>query len=146
MKFHTTVLTAGATATGVSVPEEIVLGLGGGKRPLVRATINGYTYRSAIAPRGDRYMLSISAAVRAAAHVAGGDEIDVELELDTQPREVTVPPELAKALAASPKARAIFDSLSYSKKTLLTAPIENAKTDETRTRNVEKAMNALREK
>lgn len=146
MKFHTTVLTAGATATGVDVPEEIVLGLGAGKRPLVRVTINGYTYRSAIAPRGDRYMLSISSDVRAAAHVAGGDEIDVELELDTQPREVTVPPELAKALAANPEAKATFESLSNSKKKLHTLPIENAKTDETRQRNVEKALKGLLEK
>ena len=146
MKFHTTVLRAGATATGIDVPEEIVLGLGGGKKPLVRVTINGYTYRSAIAPRGDQYMLGISADVRAAAHVAGGDEIEVELVLDTEPREVTVPPELAKALAANPKAKATFDSLSNSKKKTYTLPIENAKTDETRHRNVEKAMRGLLEK
>ncbi len=144
MKFHTTVLTAGVTTTGVNVPEDIVIGLGGGKKPLVRVTINGYTYRSAIAPRGDRYMLGISADVRAAAHVAGGDEIDVELELDTEPREVTIPPELAQALAVDQKAKATFDSLSYSKKMMYTAPIENGKTAETRQRNLEKAMKGLR--
>lgn len=146
MKFHTTVLTAGVTTTGVNVPEEIVIGLGGGKKPLVKVTINGYTYRSAIAPRGDRYMLGISADVRTATGVAGGDKIDVELELDTEPRQVTIPPELAKALAADPETKAVFDGLSYSKKMTYTSPIENGKTDETRQRNLEKAMNRLREK
>jgi hypothetical protein len=52
MKFHTTVLTTGKTSTGVEVPEEIVRGLGGGKKPLVTVTMNGYTYRTAIASRG----------------------------------------------------------------------------------------------
>jgi len=143
MKFRTTVLTAGITATGVDVPEEIVMGLGGGKKPLVCVTINGYTYRSAIAPRGNRYMLSISATVRAAAHVAGGDEIEVELELDTKPREVKAPSVLAKALAANPQAQTAFDKLSNSKKQTFTLPIENAKTDETRQRNVKKAIDRL---
>jgi Bacteriocin-protection, YdeI or OmpD-Associated/Domain of unknown function (DUF1905) len=144
MKFHTTVLQAGKTATGVEVPENIVPGLGGGRRPLVRVTIKGYTYRSAIAPRGDRYLLGISADVRAASGVAGGDEVDVELELDTAPREIGVPPELAKALAADPAAKAAFDGLSNTRKKLYINPIVQAKTDETRQRNVEKAINQLR--
>ena len=143
--FHTVVLTAGLTTTGVNVPEDIVLSLGGGKKPLVKVTINGYTYRSAIAPRGDRYMLGINADVREAAHVAGGDEIDVTLELDTEPREVTVPAELAAWLAAHPAAKAYFDGLSYSKKRLYTVPIENAKTDETRQKHLGRAKEALAE-
>jgi Dehydrogenases with different specificities (related to short-chain alcohol dehydrogenases) len=144
MKFHTTVLRAGKTAAGVEVPEKIVLGLGGGKRPLVRVTLNGYSYRNAIAPRGDRYLLGISAEVRAASGVAGGDEVEVELEFDTAPREVNVPPELTRALAADPKAKAAFESLSYSAKKVYANPIEQAKTDETRQRNVEKAIKKLR--
>lgn len=144
MKLHTTILETGPNTTGIEVPEEVVLGLGGNKRPLVKVTINSYTYRSAIASRGDRYLLGVSADVRSAAHVAGGDKVDVEIELDTEPREVAVPPALAKALAADPKAKAVFEGLSNSKKQLHTNPIENAKTDETRERNVEKAMSALR--
>lgn len=141
--FHTTVVTAGLTATGIIVPEKIMNELGGGGRPLVKITINGYTYRSAIAKRGDRYMFGISADVRQAAHVAGGDEIDVALELDTEPREVTVPPALAQALAKHPKAKAAFEKLSNSKKKLYINPIEQAKTDETQQRNVRKALDGL---
>jgi hypothetical protein len=143
MKFHTRILQAGKTATGIEFPPKVVEALGAGKRPPVRVTINGYTFRSTVAVMGGKYMLGISADVRAAAGVAGGDMVDVEAELDTAPREVTVPPELSKALARNPKAKAIFEQLSYSKKRLYTLPIENAKTDETRQRNLDKAIAAL---
>jgi hypothetical protein len=146
MKFHATILTTGKTSTGIEVPEEIVLGLGGGKKPLVTVVLNGYRYRTAIASRGgDRYLFGVSAEVREAAHVAGGDEVDIEIELDTAPRVVDVPPELARLLANDPKAKTAFENLSNSRKKLLTYPIEQAKTDETRNRNIQKALAALRD-
>jgi hypothetical protein len=144
MKFRTILLTTGKTSTGIEVPEGIVLGLGGGKKPLVTVTINGYTYRTAIASRGDQYLFGVSAEIREAARVAGGDEVDIELELDTKPRVVDVPPELAKALAAEPKAKTAFEGLSNSKKQRYTIPIEQAKTDETRDRNIQKTLDAMR--
>lgn len=143
MKFRTKVLTAGKTATGIEFPTKVIDALGGGKRPPVSVTINGHTFRSTVAVMGGKYMLGINADVREAAGVAGGDMVDVEVELDTAPREVTVPPELSKALARNPKAKNFFDQLSYSKKRLYTVPIENAKTEETRQRNLDKAMAAL---
>jgi uncharacterized protein YdeI (YjbR/CyaY-like superfamily) len=88
-------------------------------------------------------MVGVSADVREAAGVAGGDEVDVEVELDTEPREVTVPPELRKALARNPDAKRFFDQLSYSKKRLYTVPIEKAKTDETRQRHLDNAISEL---
>jgi hypothetical protein len=145
MKFHTTLLTTGKTSTGIEVPEAVVLGLGGGKKPLVTVVINGYIYRTAIASRGSQYLVGVSAEVREAAHVAGGDEVDVEIELDTKPRVVDVPPELAKVLAVEPKAEAAFESLSNSKKQRFTIPIEQAKTDETRNRNIQKTLSAMRD-
>ena len=141
MRFRTRVLRAGKTATGVEVPAKVVDALGSTKRPL---TINGYTYRSAIAPMGGVFMLGISEEVRRKAGVAGGDMVDVDVALDTQPREVDVPPELAKALAKDAKAKKFFESLSYSGKIRLVAPIANGKTPETRERNLDKAMAALR--
>jgi hypothetical protein len=144
MRFRTKVLRAGRTATGVEVPAKIVDALGSTKRPLVKVTINGYTYRNAIAPMGGVFMLGISEEVRSRAGVAGGDTIDVDVELDTQPRDVEVPPELAKALARDAKAKKYFETLSYSKKNALVAPIANGKTAETRERNLAKAMDALR--
>jgi hypothetical protein len=144
MKFRTRILQAGKTATGIELPTKIVEALGAGKRPPIRMTINGYTYRSTVAVMGGKFMVGVSADVREAAIVAGGDEVDVDVELDTAPREVNVPPELRKALTRNPDAKRFFDQLSYSKKRLYTVPIEKAKTDETRQRNLDKAINELR--
>jgi len=146
MRFRAKVLLAGKTATGVEVPTKVVDGLGSTKRPLVKVTINGYTYRSAIAPMGGTYMLGISEDVRKSAHVAAGDTVDVNVELDTEKRDVGVPPELARALAKDPKVKKYFESLSYSGKYRLVAPIANGKTAETRARNVDKAMRELKAK
>lgn len=134
----------GKTTTGIQVPEQIIEALGAGKRPPVRVTFNGYTYRSSIAPLGGVYMISVSAEVRKNAGVSAGDEVDVTLELDTQPREVEVPPDLSEALNKDSGAKQAFEGLSYSNKRRIVLPIEDAKTPETRQRRVEKAVENLR--
>ncbi len=145
MRFQTTIIQSGKTATGFQVPDEIVEALGAGKRPPVRVTINGYTYRNTVAVMGGVYMLGVSGEHRAAADVAGGDTVDVDLELDTAPREVTVPDDFATALDAEPAARRTFDSLSYSNKSWHVLQITGAKTDETRQRRIAKSVETLRE-
>ena len=145
MRFRTTLLQSGPTATGIQVPDAVVESLGAGKRPPVKVTINGYTYRSTIAVMGGAYMVGVNADNRAAAGVAGGDELDVEIELDTEPRTVEVPPDLAAALDAEPAARATFDALSNSNKSWHLYQLSSAKTDETRQRRIEKSVAALRE-
>ena len=141
--FRTTILTAGKTATGIRIPDAVVEALGAGKRPPVKVTINGHTYRSTVAVMGGKFMVGVSAEVREAADVAGGDTVDVTLALDAAPRTVEVPPELERALKSKPKARARFDALSYSGKKALVDPVARAKTAETRTRNVAKAIATL---
>ena len=145
MQFCATVEAAGKTATGIPVPPEIVERLGAGKRPPVRVTIKGYTYRSSVASMGGGYMVSLSAEHRAGAGVAAGDEIDVDLELDTEPRKVVVPPDLEIALDADPTARQFFASLSYSNQLRHVLAIEGAKTAETRQRRITKAVDQFRE-
>jgi hypothetical protein len=145
MRFRTTILQSGKTATGIQVPAEVVEALGSGKRPAVRVTINGYTYRSTVAVMGGAYMVGVNAEHRAAAGVAGGDEVDVEMELDTAPREVTVPADLAAALEAEPDARRTFDGLSYSNKSWHVLQIAGAKTDETRQRRIAKSVAVLKQ-
>jgi len=144
MKFSVLIEGAGKTAAGIEVPPEVVAALGAGKRPPVSVTINGHTYRSTVAVLGGRFMIGVSNEVRSNAGVAAGDEVEVELELDTTPREVSVPPELARELARDAAASKAFEALSYSKKRLIVDPVANAKTDETRDRNVAKAMSSLR--
>jgi hypothetical protein len=143
MKFETAILTLGKTATGIEVPAEIVEALGGGKRPRVTVTLNGYTYRSTVAPMGGKFLLPVSAEVRQNAGVAGGDLVEVGLELDTEPREVTVPDDFAAALAAEPAARQFFDSLSYSNRRWHVMQVEGAKTEATRQRRIEKSVTLL---
>ena len=144
MKFRTTLELGGKTATGIRVPDEIVEALGAGKRPAVNVTINGYTYRSTVAPLGGAFMLPVSAEIRANAGVAAGDEVEVEVELDTAPREVVVPPDFAAVLDADTEAKRNFDALSYSNKRRHVLSIEGAKSDETRQRRVAKALEELR--
>jgi bacteriocin resistance YdeI/OmpD-like protein/uncharacterized protein DUF1905 len=145
MRFHTTILQGDKTATGIRIPAEIVEALGAGKRPKVTVTIHGFTYRSSVAVMGGDYMVGVSAENRAGANVAGGDEVDVDIELDTAPREVTVPADFAAALDAEPEARRTFDGLSYSNKGWHVLQIDGAKTDETRQRRIAKSVEALGE-
>ncbi len=146
MRFRTTIRLEGKTATGIRVPAEIVEVLGQGrKRPPVTVTINGYTYRSTVAAFGDVFMLPLAAEHRDAAGVAAGGEIDVDVELDTAPREVEVPADFAAALEAEPAAEAVFAALSNSNKKFHTLSIEGAKSDETRRRRIEKSIATLRE-
>jgi hypothetical protein len=144
LRFRAVLEQSGRTATGMEVPAEVVSTLGAGKRPAVRVTINGHTYRSSVASMGGRFMLGVSAENRTAAGVSAGDVLDVEVALDTEPREVTVPADLATALAADPVARAAFEALSYSAKQRYVLPIEQAKAPETRARRVAKTVESLR--
>jgi hypothetical protein len=145
MRFHSVVQLGGKTATGIPVPKEVIASLGSSKRPPVRVTINGHTYRSTLASWSGQFMLPISAENRASAGVAAGDEVEVDIELDTAPREVTVPPDLAEALERDVDAKRYFDGLSYSQKQRHVLPIEQAKTAETRQRRIDKALSMLRE-
>lgn len=144
LRFRTTILRAGKTATGIEVPAELVARLGTTKRPPVLVTINGYTYRSTVAVMGGVFMVSVSAQNRESARVAGGDEVDVELELDTAPREIAVPADLAEALDHDPDARKRFDALSYSRRQAHVLAVEAAKTPQTRQRRIAKAVSTLR--
>jgi hypothetical protein len=145
MRFRSTIELGGKTATGMQVPAEVVEALGQGKRPAVRVTLNGHTYRSTVAVMGGLYYLPVSAEVRGHSGVAAGDEVEVEVELDTAPREVSVPADLAAALAGDEAAQRFFDGLSYSRKSWHVLQVDGAKTAETRQRRIEKSVAMCRE-
>ncbi len=144
MRFRTKILPAGKTAAGIEVPANVVAALGSSKRPPVRATINGYTYRSTVAVMGGKFMLGVSNEVRSSAGVAAGDTVDIDLELDTEAREVELPPDFAAALARDAKAKKFFEGLSYSKKLRLVIPID-IKAVEVRKQRIAKTVEQLRE-
>lgn len=143
MRFRSTLELGGKTATGLEVPAVVVEGLAAGARPKVNVTILGYTYRSSIAVMGGRYLLPVSAEVRAATGVAAGDEVSVEVEIDAAPREVLVPDDLAAALAEHPAAADAFAKLSYSHQRQHVLAVEGAKAAETRARRVAKVVQTL---
>ncbi|MCC7365688.1 MAG: DUF1905 domain-containing protein [Dehalococcoidia bacterium] len=145
MAFRTTLFLGGKTATGMEVPAETVEALGAGKRPAVTVTINGYTYRSTVAVMGGKYYLPVSAENRAGAGIEAGDDVEVDLALDTAPREVAVPDDFAAALAADPAAKAAFEAMNYSNRRRLVLAIEGAKAAETRRRRIAKTVAELRE-
>lgn len=142
--FTTTILKAeGLDATGISVPANVIAELGTSKRPKVKITLNGYTYRSTVAPYTDVFMLPLNKEHRQAAGVQAGDEVEVTLELDTEPRTVDVPEDLAAALAAKPGAREAFDALSYTTRKEHVREVESAKAPETRTRRIANIVGKL---
>ncbi|MBO0779370.1 MAG: DUF1905 domain-containing protein [Ktedonobacteraceae bacterium] len=145
MKFRARVELHGKTATGIQVPSEVIEGLKSSKRPPVCVTINGHTYRSTVAPMGGGFLLPVSAENRKLAGVEAGDEVEVEIELDTEPREVTMPPDFKDALDRDEDARRFFDGLSKSSRLRVVLSIEGAKTAETRLRRITKAVSELRE-
>ena len=142
MTTFTTTLVQSGNNVGIDVPEEIVLGFGAGKRVPVTITINGYSYGSTIAVMGGRYLVSVSAAHRAAAGVAGGEEHEVKIERDTAPRAVEVPPDLEAALTQAGM-RERFDALAYSARKEHVRSVQDAKKESTRQRRVAKILERL---
>ncbi len=136
MDFTTELLATGGTTTGFEVPDMVVTQLGGGRRPKVLVTVEGHTWRTSIASMGGRFLLGASAAVRAATGIASGQSYTVHVELDTAPRTVEVPEDLAVALAASPTATSTWAGLSYSQQRQHAEAVLAAKKPETRARRV----------
>jgi Domain of unknown function (DUF1905)/Bacteriocin-protection, YdeI or OmpD-Associated len=127
MKFRATVELGGKTATGIEVPEDVVAALGSGSRPAVTVTVGGHSYRTTVARMGGRFLVPLSAENRTAADVAAGDQVDVDIQPDTAPRQVEVPADLTDALAKDDAARATFDGLSFTHRKEWVRWVEEAK-------------------
>jgi hypothetical protein len=140
--FNTTIKTDGNN-TGIEVPPEVINALGTSKKPPVIITVAGYTYRSTVAVMDGHFMISFSKAHREASGLKGGDQVEITLELDTEPRTVEVPDDLAAALAAKPRAREAFDALNTSTRKEHVRQVEDAKSQETRERRIAKIVEKL---
>jgi hypothetical protein len=143
VKFRAELERDGKSATGITVPAEVLDALGGGRRPAVTVTLNGHSYRTTVGVMGGVAKIPVSAAVRDAAGVSAGHVLDVEVVADTAPRTVEVPGDLAAALEQNTMARAFFDQLSYSRQHAYVTWIEGARQPATRTRRVEQAVALL---
>jgi hypothetical protein len=146
VKFQTTLLRFGPNNTGIEVPEEVLAGLGRGRRVAVRATVNGYTCRTTVAPAYGRILMPFSSSHRAASGLTGGEPIEVELVPDDAPREVEMPTDLSAALEDAPEAREFFASLSYTSQRSYVLWSEDARKPETRAARIAKAAVRLAER
>jgi hypothetical protein len=130
------------SATGIVVPSEVVAALGQGKKPAVKVTLNGYTYRSSIATMSGKFMISLSAAHREAAGLEGSEQLEVKLDLDTEPRDTAIPPDL-KATLVNSKLLPAFEAMAPSRRREFVRQVEEAKTAETRERRIAKVVSSI---
>jgi hypothetical protein len=144
MDFDATLDLDGKTATGITVPPEVIDALGTGKRPAVLVTINGHTFSTTIGSMKGAFKIPVSAEKRGLIHAVAGDALRVSIALDTAPAEIEVPADLANALATDQAAADFFAGLTAIQRKGFIVPIEDAKTADTRERRVEKALTALR--
>lgn len=143
--FRAELLQSGKTTAGFAVPDAIVNELRGGGHPKVVVRAGGYEFRTSIARMGDRYMLGVSSERRTESGMVPGEVYEVEVILDTAPREVELPDDLAAALAADAEAKIFFDTLSYSKQSWHVLKVLEARTPETRARRVRTSVEMLRD-
>ena len=133
------------TGTFVLVPRKLHEQLSLKGRPKIQAVIAGHPYRGSLMPMGDgTYCLGVLKSIQQAAGVKRGDTITVELELDTAPRTVDVPQDLAQLLAKDKKAQAAWVKLSYTNKKEIARSLEEAKQPATRERRLDAALQRLR--
>jgi hypothetical protein len=130
----------------VEVPRDVATKLRLQGFPKIQAVIEGTPYRGSLMPMGDgTYCLGVLKSILDAAGVGIGDTITVDLELDTAPRTVEVPADLAKTLARDKGATAAWEALSYTNKKEMARSLEEAKRPETRERRLALALQSLRE-
>lgn len=128
--------------TGIEVPPEVIAALGGGKRPAVKVSVNGFEYESTVGVMAGASLIPFSSDRRAATGIKGGDPLTVEVELDTAPRTVEVPEDLATALSAA-GLRERFDALAPSHRKAHVTSVVSAKAPETRARRIEAVVTKL---
>jgi hypothetical protein len=129
----------------IEIPATVVKRLGAGKCVPVRVTLNGAKYRSTIAVYGDRYYLPARKEVREAAKLVPGGRARVSLEVDTAPRTVDVPSDLARALATA-RIRPAFDGFSFSHRREFVESVTSAKRPGTRAARIQKVVAQVRAK
>lgn len=119
--------------------------LGGGVRIPVAGTINGTRFRTTVFRMGDFTGIAFRKQVQAQAGIAPGDTVVVELERDTEPRQVEVPPELAAALDTDAEAKVAYDELSFTHRREYAEWVAEAKRQETRDRRAAETLDRLRQ-
>ncbi len=142
-QFKALIEDAGEGGAYVSIPFDVEQAFGK-KRVKVVATIEGVAYRGSLVRMGSAcHLLPVLKGIRAKIGKNIGDEVEVEVVEDVEPRLVQVPDDLQKALAENAEAESFFASLSYTHQKEYVQWIEAAKKDETRQRRIQRALEWL---
>lgn len=135
----------GGGGTMVPLPRDVAAKLGLKGMPRIQAVIAGQPYRGSLMPMGDgTYCLGVLKSIQAAAGVGFGDTVEVSLEVDTAPRVVEPPPDLARVIEGDKKMSASWEKLSFTNKKEMARSLEEAKKPETRERHLKAAIAKLR--
>jgi hypothetical protein len=130
----------------VDVPEHVSVFFGKRSYVPVVGLLNDTVIRATLVPvGGGRHRLYINGEMRKKANVYVGDKVHLNLMLDSEPRNVTVPKELAEALQKNERARAIFQGLRPSRRNEILAYLNYLKKPESLRRNVKKVIKLLEE-
>jgi hypothetical protein len=141
--FKTTILAGKEkNVTGIEVPAEIIAALGVGQRPRLQVTVNSYSFVSSIGKMGGKFMISFSAAHRAASGLTGGDAVQVELEVAPETPAAVLPANLSAVLAQTGLTEA-FDSAAPSRRKEWVRSIEEAKASKTRAKRIQRVVDTL---
>lgn len=130
-------------ACSITIPFDVEKTFGVRSRLPVRGTINGFAFRNSIFPMRGCFMMPVNRDMRSGAGVEGGETISVVMERDTEPRVITPPADLARALKTDKEAKAVWDKLSFTHKREHVRHIEEAKKPETRQRRIENSIALL---
>lgn len=143
--FTATILNAGGGGAYVEVPFDVEAAFGS-KKPRVKATFEGVPYRGLLTRMGtEHHVLIILKEIREKIGKSFGDEVNITVELDTEPRVIELPSELEKAFKTEPEAKSFFDKLSYTHQREYVMWINEAKREETRQSRILKAVEMLKQ-
>ena len=142
--FIATILDAGGGGAFVEVPFDVEKEFGA-KRPKVKATFEGVPYRGILTRMGtEKHILIILKDIREKIGKTFGDEVNMTVELDTEPRVLELPKELVKELKKDKEAKMFFDKLSYTHQREYVNWINEAKKEETKQNRILKAIAMLK--
>ena len=142
--FTAAIINAGGGGAFVEVPFDVEKAFGA-KKPKVKASFDGVPYRGILARMGtDYHILIILKSIREQIGKTFGDKVKITVELDTEPRVIEVPKDLAKELKKHKEAKAFFDKLSYTHKREYVMWINEAKKEETRQNRIVKTIEMLK--
>lgn len=149
IRFKAKLLRPAATAKSVSWAFLVLPKNASAKLPTrgmtpVNGIINGCSFRAALEPDGQRsHWLKVSRKMREAAEADVGDVVTLEIVPAREEPEPRVPADLRKALAAAPKARALWSDITPIARRDWIHWITSAKRPETRARRIDNTCEML---